>query len=278
MLRLIVSFHETFLKYLKYYFVVGGLPEVVQVFVDNYAQDEVESLKLVRETQKALIEGYKSDFSKYSGTVNANHIHHVFESVPMQLSKAHDEEVNKFLFKGVIPNQKGFERIRNPLSWLVNARLCIKNLIANRAEHPLKGYCSENRFKLFLFDSGLLNAMLETPPESIVAEELGSYKGFVAENFVAQELFALTNKELISWKEGRAELEFLHTLGSDIIPLEVKSSSKSRRAKSLFAYIERYNPKQAFKLSNQNIGQAKDKNLTTLPLYCVSKIEGLAAP
>ena len=264
--------HETLLKYLKYYFAIGGLPEVVQSFIDGFAESELEALESARTIQKNLIEGYKSDFAKYSGTINVNHIHHVFESAPMQLSKSHDEEVRKYQFQGVVPKQKGFERIRSPLGWLVNARLCIKSLIANRAEHPLMGYCNENRFKLFLFDVGLLNAMLNTPPEAIVGDELGSYKGFIAENFVSQELFALTNHELISWKERGSEIEFLIVNGKEIIPVEVKSSKKSRRSKSLYAYIERYHPKQAFKLSAQNIGHVADKNMTTLPLYCVSKI------
>ena len=78
--------HSRLLEMMRYYFVTGGLPEVVGKFVSLFMEDEREALNIVRERQKELVEGYKADFSKYSGTVNANHIHNVFESIPAQLS------------------------------------------------------------------------------------------------------------------------------------------------------------------------------------------------
>jgi predicted AAA+ superfamily ATPase len=51
------------------------------------------------------------------------------------------------------------------------------------------------------------------------------------ENIVVQELFFQINRELVSWTEESAELEFLITNGADIIPLEVKSAARNRRSK-----------------------------------------------
>lgn len=264
--------HKRLLELMRYYFVIGGLPEVVERFVSLYRTDEKKALNTVRQRQNELVEGYKADFSKYSGTVNANHIHNVFESIPAQLSKAHDEEVSKYIFKGVIPNQRGYYRISGPLGWLIKARLCIKSMIASKAEHPLKSYSQENRFKAYLFDMGILNCMLNTPYQAILAESLGSYKGFLAENFVAQELYSCLNTDLTAWSKGKAEIEFLINKDEHIIPLEVKSSNRSRKSKSLDSFISRYNPEKAYKLSGQNFGKHEKRGIITLPIYFCRKL------
>ena len=264
--------HTRLLELMRYYFITGGLPEVVSKFISLYMADEKEALKEVRERQKELVEGYKADFSKYSGTINANHIHNVFESIPAQLSRAYDEEVSKYIFKGAIPNQKGYDKISGPLGWLVKGRLCIKSMIASRAQHPLKSYCQDNKFKAYLFDMGILNCMLNTPFQAILAEKLGSYKGFLAENFVAQELYSYLNEDLIAWAEGRSEIEFLISKEEHIIPLEVKSSNRTRKAKSLDSFVSRYNPVIAYKLSGQNFGRQEKKAIITLPVYFCGKL------
>ena len=274
--------HQKLLQQLSYYLAVGGLPEAVQSFLDSHKGNLLNSLEEVRKIQSDLLAGYMADFSRYAGTVNANHIQHVFESIPKQLSRVHDESVNKYKFSGVIPNQNGFARIAGPLSWLCKSRLCIKNFVANKAEHPLSSYSKDNFFKVFFFDVGLLHAALNTPIESIVTNGLGDYKGYIAENFVAQELYAYTtdhkSSELYSWREGTAELEFLTTQGKNIVPIEVKSSSRWSRAKSLSAFINRYHraaaeedsSNRAYKLTAQNVGEGK--GFVTLPMYLVHKI------
>ena len=88
---------------------------------------------------------------------------------------------------------------------------------------------------------------------------------------IAQELFAYYNRDLVSWQEGSAEIEFLITQGTEIIPLEVKSSTRQRKAKSLDAYIQRYSPEQAIKLTGQNYGYTENRKITTAPLYSCSK-------
>ncbi|MCD6397555.1 MAG: ATP-binding protein [Spirochaetaceae bacterium] len=263
--------HNKLLEFLQIYLFTGGLPEVLDTWI-NYSGNIVQASEEVRKVQKNLIEGYRSDFAKYSGLINANHINHVFNSVTSQLSKAHDTSVKKFTFKSVIPNRKGFDSISGPLNWLKESRLIIKTGIINRAEHPLKSYINVNRFKAYLFDTGLLNCILEIPSEVILQEKLGSYKGFILENFAAQELFAVSNSDLVSWQEGSAEIEFIFVKGKDIIPVEVKSSNRTRRAKSLDSFIRRYSPNLAIKMSRQNYGYSNQRNITTLPIYALEKI------
>lgn len=265
------TIHERLLEVLVLYFAVGGLPEVVSRFIKEYGKNLNDALTVARQTQHELIMGYSSDFSKYAGTVNANHIHQVFDAIPKQLAKSYDEEVKKFKFSEVISRQKGFDRIIGPLTWLCNSRLSIKNFIANKSGHPLSSYTKENQFKVFFLDVGLLNAALSTPMEAIIKDNLSSYKGYIVENFVAQELYAQLDRELIAWKEGGSEIEFLVTCKDQIVPIEVKSSRRSRRAKSLDTYIRRYKPKWAYKLSGQNVGTST-RGYMTVPLYLISTL------
>ena len=263
--------HERILEIFSYYLFCGGLPEVVDVFkttMNNLNQ----AIKETRKIQNDLITGYYADFAKYSGVVNATHLKYVFESIPTQLSKTHDEVVKKYLFKDVIPRRKGFEAIRGPLQWLEESRLCIKSYIAKHVDHPLKGYIDENKFKVYLFDTGILNCILNVPGEVILGENIGPYRGFIIENFIAQEIFACQNQSCIAWQEGNAELEFLILKGKDIIPLEVKSVKRARKAKSLDSYINRYTPEVAYKLTAQNFGYNEKRKIFTIPLYCAHKI------
>jgi predicted AAA+ superfamily ATPase len=264
--------HERLLELLTLYFFTGGLPEAVMTLLAHWPDRIAVSVPAVRKVQNDLIQGYRADFAKYSGVVNATHINYVFDALPEQLSRTQDESVKRFRFRQVIPNRKGFDSIAGPLSWLLESRLCIRNRIAKRAEHPLRSYCDANRFKVFLFDIGLLNCMLRLPGEVILGEDIGPYKGFILENFVAQELFSVTNEELISWQQGTAELEFLVTQGGRIVPVEVKSAARARRAKSLDAYISRYKPRAAYKLSRQNFSFNPGRGITTLPVYCSYKL------
>ncbi len=45
-------------------------------------------------------------------------------------------------------------------------------------------YTKENAFKLFVFDVGILGALSELPVKTVL--DYGTYKGYYAENFVAQ--------------------------------------------------------------------------------------------
>lgn len=62
--------------------------------------------------------------------------------------------------------------------------------------------------KLFLFDVGLLNHMLGSSYKEIKQQNY-EYKGYVAENFVQQELTAIGVDPSYSWNDARAEIEFI---------------------------------------------------------------------
>jgi hypothetical protein len=94
-----------------------------------------------------------------------------------------------------------------------------------------------------------------------------SYKGYIAENFAQNELLANGIEDTFGWMGGRtAELEFIvENAHGDVIPIEIKSG-KHTKAKSLGAYLKRYNPKKAYKLCDL-IGGFRPDRVHTRPLY-----------
>lgn len=268
------ALHEKFLEYYRLYLFSGGMPAVVKTFLAHLPVSLLEATNAARKIQLDLVEGFKSDFAKYSGAIHAAHILDVFESIPLQLGKALDEEVKKFVFSQTAQvRTRGFASVRGPLTWLTKARLCIRCYLANRAEIPIRAFTEESRFKLYLFDVGILGAMMGAPPISIVNMELGSYKGYMVENFIAQELFAQGYEDPAAWSEGRSELEFVLQTDSGLIPIEAKSSSKARRAKSLEAFFGRYpTTAQGYKITGQNFGKHTGRPIVTLPIYLAGKL------
>lgn len=232
--------HEHLWQQCKRYFIVGGLPEVVRTYIEN-KQDLYTALTLARKKQNELIYGYYADIVKHSGKVNAMHIDRIWRAIPSQLARSQPGSAGRFQFKGIIPGIDRYQRLANVIDWLQAAELIIKVPIIEHVELPLMAYTEESRFKLYLFDIGILGALADLSPKAILAYDYGTYKGYFAENFVAQEFIAKGISHLHSWQKDRAEIEFLSVIDDHIIPIEVKSGWVTRN-QSLNKYAGKYHP------------------------------------
>lgn len=87
--------HEKLWERMKWYWLVGGLPEVINVFCENN-NNLLRAFNAAREKQNELILTYYADIAKYSGKVNAMHIDRVWCSVPAQLARTQDSSAKKF--------------------------------------------------------------------------------------------------------------------------------------------------------------------------------------
>ena len=249
---------------LDYYF-VGGMPEAVAAWFEP-DQSALERTTQVTRIHRNLINGYRRDFGKYAGAQDAQHIERVFENVPTQLAACQDGSVARYRFKGVLPHKQRYQELAGPIDWLEKARLLWKCFpVQGRPEVPLQARVKANRFRLYLFDVGLLGHMLGMTYADQRAQT-AAYKGYIAENFVQTELGAHTRHPTYGWFEARAEIEFLvRDHEGEIIPVEVKSGSRTR-ARSLRAYIDRYAPTRAIKLIGAQ-GNRSSGPLETWPLY-----------
>lgn len=250
---------QTLSKALKYYYLVGGLPEAVALWVETH------NIKEVSELQDNILLDYSSDFAKYAPNAEVPKLHWIWESIPKQLAK----ENNKFIFSHVKEGKRSKD-LEDALDWLVSAGLIYKLELVNNPELPLSFNADATYFKVYMSDVGLLCRRCGLTPE-IVFEESALYqnfKGALTENYVLGELVKMGIKPYF-WRSGNtAEVDFIFENKNAVIPVEVKAEEHTR-AKSYIQFCKKYKPDLGLKLSLKNVGLNSVENTKTvsLPLY-----------
>ena len=261
--------HSHLWNQLKIYFVVGGLPEIVKLFAE-LKDDLFAALKTVREKQTDLIATYNADMAKHSGKQNAMHLERLWRNIPAQLAREQNGTSSKFKFKGVIPGAGRYGKLSGAIDWLTATGLVLKVHIVNSGNLPFLAHVKENSFKLYIFDIGILGALGGLAPKVIMDYDYGSYKGYFAENFVAQEFIYSGAMELVCWMERTAEVEFLREIDGNVLPIETKSGWRTQ-TKSLKVFTEKYNPEYRTIMSARNFLADKINKVYKCPLYLASR-------
>jgi len=172
---------------------------------------------------------------------------------------------------------RSYEDLADPIEWVVKAGLAVKTNINLHPSPPIMAGAKENSFKLFLFDIGLLGAMIYLSPESIMRYDYGSYKGYFVENFVLQELISYGFNNFVTWSGRMSEIEFVLELDGNIIPVEVKAGINTK-AKSLLAFINKYRPVFSIKFTGNKFDYDKHRKIYNYPMYMISKFPELSTP
>ena len=259
--ELLKVFSEEFKELLKYYFFIGGMPEVVSTWI------ETKDFNEVRRVQKELLMTYENDISKHTTSEMANRIKQVWASVPSQLAK----ENKKFLYSVVKESARARE-YENAINWLKNAGLLVTIHRINKPGIPLKAYEDLEAFKIFILDIGLLCSMTDLSAKVLLEGNrlFTEFKGSLTEQFVCQQLISELEIRPYYWsaKDGTAEVDFIFQADALVIPIEVKAEI-NLRAKSFKLYRDTYNPEIAFRFSLTDFvdhGILKDVPLYDLPI------------
>jgi uncharacterized protein len=248
--------HEKMLSLMKMYLFLGGMPEVVQEYIDN------KDIVAVRKIQNEILQSYQKDFSKYAEPKEAIKIAEIWRSIPYQLAK----ENTKFRYSEVKKNGRS-SHFEQSIDWLKNAGLIHIVNELRAAKLPLGGYADLGKFKLYLLDTGLLGAMLGLTPEIILRPDdlYKEYNGAFIENYACLELVKLLQKEVFYWTSGNeAEVDFVLQYNNDIVPIEVKSGS-NKNTHSLKIFESKNTTKYLFRTSPRNF--VKSAKFINLPLY-----------
>ena len=260
-ISLIESFREKYIDWLKKYYYIGGMPEVVSSFVSE--RDFTE----VRRLQKRIIEMYEADFSKHTSSNELPRIRMVWNSIPMQLAKE-----NKKFFFGKIKEGARAKDFEIAIEWLLDCGLIKKVYNVSKPAMPLKAYTEFSAFKLYLLDVGLLAAMSELDAKSILDGNLifVEFKGALTEQYVLQQLIAGTEYTPYYYSETKSEgeIDFLIQKGTDIVPIEVKAE-ENLKAKSLRVYCDKFKPQTAIRTSMSNYRE--QEWMVNVPLYVLDK-------
>ncbi len=248
--------HKVMMELLYRYVIVGGLPEVVNTFL------ETRNIELTYQVQRNLIDGYEEDMVKYADNADKARIRECFESIPKQLAK----ENKKFQYSVIRKNGRS-SQYTGSIQWLEDAGLVQRCYNTQITELPLEGNSIKDCFKLYTTDIGLLIAMLDYGTQAdILKGNLLGYKGAIFENLMADFLCKSGQKLYYFQKESGLELDFLVRYKGECIVLEIKAKSgKSKSLKTVLKNRNVYHVNNAIKLGKYNVG--RNEEVLTIPLY-----------
>lgn len=260
--RLISDFRDKYIFWLKNYYYVGGMPEIVQFFSQH--KDYVR----VRQMQNAILEQYEDDFGKHATSGDLARIRMVWNSIPMQLAKE-----NKKFFFGQIKSGARMKDFEIAIEWLLDCGLIKKVYRVRKPAMPLKAYIDFSAFKLFLLDIGLLGALSELDAESILEGNsmFTEFKGALTEQYVLQQIVSDTGyiPYYFASESATYEMDFMVQKGRDIVPVEVKAE-ENLQAKSLKVYCQKYMPNYAVRVSMSDYRE--QDWVVNIPLYAICNL------
>lgn len=222
---------DMILAELKKYFFTGGMPECVKIWRDT------SSMLEVFQVQSEILDSFRDDFSKYTPRVDPACLDAVF-----------------FNTAGSVGEQIKYTRLnhghtgqtnRKAFDLLAKARVIQKISSCNPPGIPLGANANPQKFKAAMLDIGLLQRLCQVPVDAEFKQEnlLDIYRGKLAEQFVAQELWAWQGGPLYYWsrdaRSSNAEVDFLAVHNGAVYPIEVKSG-KGGSLRSLHLMLEKY--------------------------------------
>jgi predicted AAA+ superfamily ATPase len=258
-------FHSKLIAYLKQFFLLGGLPEVIQSFFDTGDYFGPQAVL------DQLITGLEDDFAKYKARVPATRLTGVFKSVVLQAG-------SKFNVSRAF-DSSNHPQTKEALEILEMAGLVyrVKHTAANGL--PLGAEINPKRFKFILFDHGIFQRILGLELSTFLLTDDFPVinKGHLAEQFAGTEIIKYSSNkskaQLYYWhreKRGSsAEVDYLIQKNQTILPVEVKSGTQGKM-QSLRIFMSEKNVHTGIRLSLENFSQYD--NIQVYPLYAIGSL------
>lgn len=250
------ALHNRMKQLLLQYVVVGGMPDVVQTFVNTKQMNEVLRI------QRDIVRSYEDDMVKYAEGKDKARIRECFQSIPRQLSK----ENKKFQYS-VVKKGSTASKYIGSLQWIEDAGIIVRCHNLSITELPLDGNAEEDVFKVYMCDCGLFVSMLEDGTQyDILQGNLYGYKGAIFENLIA-DIFGKMGRKLYYFrKDSGLEVDFVIRYQGQCTLVEVKAATgNTKSTKTILRNPEKYHVASAIKLGDYNVG--KTGQILTLPLY-----------
>ena len=240
------------------YMVLGGMPEVVKLFVDQKNYSGTLAL------QKQIILDYEEDITKYVEGLDKTKILNVFRKIPVFLG----QDNKKFRISKVAHGARNRE-YTGVTDWLIDAGIVNISYCLNDLALPLKGNYDSDNYRLYFMDTGLLVASLDEESSKDLRDNknFNTYKGAIYENIVG-DMLKKSGYNLYFYKneDGTQEVEFFVRDANNLIPIDVKATDE--KVKSIKSFIEDKNIKDinfGIKLAEKNIGF--ENNIYTFPYF-----------
>ncbi len=259
--------HERMIALFELYLIVGGMPEAVSVYL------ETKNLRKVVDTQNAIIRLYKRDISKYDES-NRLYLNEIFDLIPSELNSKN----KRFILKNL--NEKvRFDKYYDSFLWLKNAGVALPANVVDEPRVPLLLSKTQNLFKLFSNDVGLLAAQYGNEIQLKILQHETTIKfGSVYENVAAEELTAHGYTLYYYNSKKNGELDFVIEEDGRILPIEIKSGKDYYRHNAMNNVLDLpdYGIEEGFVFCNGNI--EVDDKITYFPIYMLMFLQKKELP
>lgn len=265
-LPLMPPFHEKLKEYLRFFLLIGGMPEAIKTFIAN--RNDMHS---VQNVLSDITTSYYDDFAKYKRRIPVLRLREVMNSVVTQAG-------GKYIYSkaGSLSNPA---QAKEALDLLEMAGLVYKVYHSSGQGVPLGSEVNFKMFKCLLHDSGIFQQIAGLRiTDLMIADNIDMLnKGSIAEAFAGVELMKYNQvtekKQLYYWhreKRGsNAEVDYLIEEENQIVPVEVKSGSTGKM-QSLNLFINEKQSKKGLRISLENFSHYG--KISVIPLYAVSNL------
>ena len=251
--------HETLLKLFAAYIVVGGMPDVVQTYVNTH------DIGKVIQIQRNILELYRQDIAKYAEGSDKIKIKAIFDSIASQL----DDKNRRFVLNHIDENGR-MNRYENAFLWLSDAGVALPSYNVTEPQIPLQLNEKRNLFKLFMGDTGLLCAScMENIQFELLQGNMEVNMGSILENVFAQAI--KSNGFLLNYFDSKkyGDLDFVIQNGLKVDILEIKSGNdyKKHAALNKVTAVEKWIFGRKIVFCKGNV--EKEGNIEYFPWYMV---------
>ncbi len=263
--KLLEIHHSKLLDLLREYYLIGGMPSVISAFINT------SDLHLCQKIKSEIIQSFIDDFVKYAKDAEIPYLKNVFTAIPLQLGQ-------KFVYSKIESGVRSYH-FNKALDLLETAGLVYKIYHSKADGIPVQARINLSRFKVILFDIGLLQEMLKVDLQLwMTTVDIATVnQGAIAEQFVGQELAAYSSvgkfSNLTYWhreKRGSlAEVDYLLEHKGKVVPIEVKSNIQGGM-KSMHSFLKERQCDLGIKISKYPF--SFDGTVKTIPLYAVEKL------
>ena len=248
---------------LKAYFIVGGMPEVVNSWVNE------KDILRVNYLQDSILSSYENDFAKHITNNEAIKVSLIWNGIPSELAK----ENKKFIY-GLVKEGARAREYESALNWLNDADLVKKVYNVSKPSFPLKAYNDLSSFKIYMLDVGLLRRMSNLDSKIILEGNrlFEEFKGSFTENYCLNMLSVVLDRIPNYFVFDRYEIDFVMEINNNIVPIEVKSNVSNNHI-SLTRFNEKFNNETSIVFSMNNL--SKNGKIVNIPLYLIEYLDNL---
>ena len=262
------AMHKRVMNDFRQYMLVGGMPQVVEAYVETKSFETADRIK------KRILTLYREDITKFAQGYEAK-VLSIFDEIPSQLSKNEKKYKLSEISKGA-----RFRDYENAFMWLAEAMIVNNCYNATDPNVGLSMSGEHSTRKCYMGDTGLLvtySFMDDRFTDNelyrdILLDRLHVNEGMLMENIAAQELRAhghglyFYSRSDTDNRENHMEIDFLICKGKKICPVEVKSGVYRKHSS-----LDKFRNKFSSKIGESYILYTKDilvkDDVIHLPIY-----------